>query len=857
MASTFFRAPQEPTIIRRPSPNRLPLPQTFQGIDLLPPHDEEQTSLRTINSSLESTSNSIARSSPAKDPNNSTGATSLDSRYYGSSPVMMPKDTTAMVSERRQQLLHQQGTGTTRCNTCSSPDSNLATIQETAMDQSSPSVLTVERAAAAKIYLETYYNEVLTPGPSPRDVRLRQLEKELFDRGGGEAFTSTELATIHQNFCRRETEHLRETRAIKTRTMRAMAARSGSPDVSLSQDYEVIKTLGKGSFGVVRLVQEKVCFKQASYSPDAWLGRERRQVYAMKVIRKTAMLKTSQEAHLRAERDFLVASEGSRWIVPLVASFEDISNLYLVMEYMPGGDFLGLLIRENILHESVARFYVAEMIVCVEAAHALKCIHRDIKPDNFLISASGHLKIADFGLAFDGHWSHDTSYYSSHRYSLLKKLGIRVEGDDKDKEEARSLQATAKTASKLMTGMERHEKKEDNLEPLLNWRNRCGNRTSAMSVVGTSQYMAPEGRQMTKQNIIKHKETFGFPSRPQVSHRCQHLIASLIQDKENRLCSKRYHVKDLLTSSASRPGQSSAVNLNVNNARSRQRQQQFSPRDLAGCYVFPNDAEDIKAHKWFRSIPWDHLHEIQPPFVPDLSGQDDTRYFDDDEDISDWSESESSERNYQNDDCGHGDPENASTPLDSSTCPPSTSRRPPPVPDHINVATEEATEGRRAAGISQQKEQEARLALRGFWPSIQNWALDAISKPYDSNGLRELDAKIDGIPDLQIADRYMLKQFLRVFGRKERKRARDRLLRDRKTKGLVMEERKKTAFIRYAWRRIRPTAVGCMMGMVNYFLVTLWQRVSKACGETCPIGMVGFAVGGIKLYPSGQCRGDK
>lgn len=102
-------------------------------------------------------------------------------------------------------------------------------------------------------------------------------------------------------------------------------------------------------------------------------------------------------------------------IVPLVASFQDLSNLYLVMEYMPGGDFLSLLIRENVLEESVARFYVAEIVLCVEAAHSLKCIHRDIKPDNFLVSASGHLKISDFGLAFDGHWSHDATYYNSHR----------------------------------------------------------------------------------------------------------------------------------------------------------------------------------------------------------------------------------------------------------------------------------------------------------------------------------------------------------------------------------------------------------------------------------------------------------
>lgn len=111
-------------------------------------------------------------------------------------------------------------------------------------------------------------------------------------------------------------------------------------------------------------------------------------------------------------------------IVPLVASFQDLNNLYLVMEYMPGGDFLGLLIRDNVLPESVAKFYVAEMILCIEEAHSLHWIHRDVKPDNFLISSSGHLTISDFGLAFDGHWSHDQAYFTNHRYSLLTKLEL-------------------------------------------------------------------------------------------------------------------------------------------------------------------------------------------------------------------------------------------------------------------------------------------------------------------------------------------------------------------------------------------------------------------------------------------------
>lgn len=182
-------------------------------------------------------------------------------------------------------------------------------------------------------------------------------------------------------------------------------------------------------------------------------------------------------------------------VVPLIASFQDFNNLYLVMDYMPGGDFLGLLIRDNVLSESVTKWYIAEMILCIEEAHALRWIHRDIKPDNFLISASGHLKISDFGLAFDGHWSHDQAYFHNHRYSLLNKLGITVEGDSLDKKEGRSVAAAMKIAHVMMGGKERHEKNSDNgsdSESILNWRNRFGNRTLARSVVGTSQYMAPE-----------------------------------------------------------------------------------------------------------------------------------------------------------------------------------------------------------------------------------------------------------------------------------------------------------------------------------------------------------------------------
>ncbi|KAL2264383.1 hypothetical protein VTK26DRAFT_4851 [Humicola hyalothermophila] len=221
-----------------------------------------------------------------------------------------------------------------------------------------------------------------------------------------------------------------------------------------------------------------------------------------------------------------------------------------------------------------------------------------------------------------------------------------------------------------MAVMEKHVKEDLNGEPLLNWRNRCGNRTSAMSVVGTSQYMAPEviegrrydarcdwwsvgvilfeciyghtpflseeGRQQTKINILKHRETFGFPLRPPVSRRCQHLMASLITDRERRLCSKRYRMKDSMPSASSSPSSSCLVNANP-----YPRPQ--AARDFAGRYVFPYDAEDIKAHKWFRSIPWERLHELDPPLVPKLSSVDDTRYFDEDGSVSEGAESAADE----------------------------------------------------------------------------------------------------------------------------------------------------------------------------------------------------------------------
>lgn len=401
----------------------------------------------------------------------------------------------------------------------------LTPIEETPAMMPVPTVVTVETTANAKIFFEPHFDSILSGNLSPRSLRRHELESR-FQR---KKMSSEQRQIEREIWQSKETEHLRRARVLKSRTNQM----KGNGGVAVA-GYEVVRVLGKGSFGVVRLVREigsesgNTSFQGSTSTPiptgkqnpreefslrtaaievlkstrsqqHRGYPKPKREVFAMKVIRKTDMLRNSQEGHIRAERDFLVASEKSRWVVPLIASFQDTHNLYLVMEYMVGGDFLGLLFRQDILREKKARWYIAEMILCVEEAHKLKWIHRDVKPDNFLISASGHLKISDFGLAFDGHWTHDQTYFNDHRAALMDKLGIEVGGDSLDRKESKIIAAGIATANACPERKERKELREksqvespaDN-EDILAWRNRNCKRKLARSVVGTSQYMAPE-----------------------------------------------------------------------------------------------------------------------------------------------------------------------------------------------------------------------------------------------------------------------------------------------------------------------------------------------------------------------------
>jgi serine/threonine kinase 38 len=119
---------------------------------------------------------------------------------------------------------------------------------------------------------------------------------------------------------------------------------------------------------------------------------------AIKKMRKEDMLSKNQITHVRTEREILTSAKND-WIVNLKYSFQDDTYLYLVMDFLPGGDLMSLLMKKDILTEDESRFYIAELILAVESVHKMNCIHRDLKPDNILIDKDGHIKLSDFGLS--------------------------------------------------------------------------------------------------------------------------------------------------------------------------------------------------------------------------------------------------------------------------------------------------------------------------------------------------------------------------------------------------------------------------------------------------------------------------
>lgn len=151
------------------------------------------------------------------------------------------------------------------------------------------------------------------------------------------------------------------------------------------KDFELLKVLGKGGYGKVFQVRKLN-------------GKESGKIFAMKVLRKATLCRSQKDtAHTKAERSIL-ESVKHPFIVDLIYAFQTGNKLYLILEYLSGGELFMHLEREGIFLEDTACFYLSEIVLALDHLHRGGIIYRDLKPENILLDAKGHIKLTDFGL---------------------------------------------------------------------------------------------------------------------------------------------------------------------------------------------------------------------------------------------------------------------------------------------------------------------------------------------------------------------------------------------------------------------------------------------------------------------------
>ena len=335
-------------------------------------------------------------------------------------------------------------------------------------------------------------------------------------------------------------------------------------------DFEPLKIIGKGAFGEVR-----VC----KYIPNG-------DIVAIKKMKKEEMHKKNQVLHVRAERDVLSEAK-NEWIVDLKFSFQDQHYLYLGMEFLPGGDLMSLLMARDILPENDAKFYAAEIVLAIESVHKLDCIHRDLKPDNVLIDANGHVKLSDFGLS--------------------KKLDLKLIDNNDLKNNYNNMNNNS-----YRGGAKNNLSYAQQFSQFKSMKNSKKRRAFAFSTVGTPDYIAPEvirqkgyGQEIDwwSLGVIMFEMMIGYPP--------------FFSESSTETCKKILDWKNTLNI---RP----EANISKE-AEDILRKLINDPEVRLGT----NGADEIKNHPFFKGIDWNHIKEtLTPPFIPELKNNYDTKYFD-------------------------------------------------------------------------------------------------------------------------------------------------------------------------------------------------------------------------------------
>jgi len=312
------------------------------------------------------------------------------------------------------------------------------------------------------------------------------------------------------------------------------------------------------------------------------------------------------------ERDIL-NKVNNDFIVRGVYTFQTNQYLYIVMEYMKGGDFCNLLESIHALTEDAARFYLAQMILAVDYLHENGIIHRDLKPDNILIDGEGFIKLTDFGLS-ELNLNTIKKQYDQSKNKLMVNNLIASDSDSDCDEHPINLRNT--TLFKPISEFKKQEAKEGKLKlnqdlggitnPKLGMSS-----TEKKKVLGTPDYIAPEvilGKDITKAvdwwaiGIIAYEfMTGGLPFNDESPEK---IFDNIVK--------KRIKWPSTIDENLSKPAVKFIKDL-----------MEYDPAKRSGS----NGIKEIKEHEFFKSIDWNDIKSMKPPFVPQVQNDIDTTFF--------------------------------------------------------------------------------------------------------------------------------------------------------------------------------------------------------------------------------------
>jgi serine/threonine protein kinase len=385
----------------------------------------------------------------------------------------------------------------------------------------------------------------------------------------------------------------------------------------------LLKAVSHGAYGKVCLARKK----------------QTRDLFAIKIMDKKKMEEKGVIEEVINERNIL-NKVNNNYIVRGVYTFQTAKFLYLVMEYMKGGDFAGLLENIGAFEEDTARMYLAQIVVAIEYLHKTKIIHRDLKPDNILIDSDGFIKLTDFGLS-EINLNHIKDQYEKVATKNVNPLLV-LDSSDSDDDAPMDLNMVLLGQDSIQKREKAFTNKIKLTQDLENIKNKnISSNTEQKKILGTPDYIAPE--------VIQGKGVTNGVDWWAVGVIAFEFMTGNLPFNDD---SPEKIFENIVSKTIKWPPKIEEA-LSHDAIDFIKRLMNYDVPTRLGA----NGAEEVKDHPFFTGIKWDRLDETTPPFIPEVDNEIDTTFFTDSKkfDMKELEDIQNDMNNYTNESFGHFD----------------------------------------------------------------------------------------------------------------------------------------------------------------------------------------------------------